>query len=765
MMTPQLRRTLGARDSTPIRNHSPYSEVEGPIIDEGYVEARVRAIEGGFKHLWTPSSSELRDVHRLPEWMLKGSQLRAPPGTPMVRGSPSYIDDPFSDAFDCNPVKRMQSSDHSSPRQRHSLQHLSSMEIRSGDNPYKDRKSQSLANLRARYEISPLQSKARPKSSSLAHSVPFKLEVLSPQPISSSKFGMATDDEYQEDASFWNTVHPRALTSIPETQQPEAFAKPNKSIAERMSDLIGEEAEPESTGPSTAWGSQSPILEYPSRSHMPSENEPAVEAHPSSTAAIATEKSVNSLNLKRVRPSHKVPNNAIESIGGIGHSDSQWGSSQKEEPSNQSQDPCLEPSKVQRSQTMKVPRRIRTASVAAWRSKLRSISCDQLADKRRSNVSDTTAPGKGTDTNAETSPSNFIKNEKRQCDSPPKGQLSKSRQSSSASVSASASQTLRRAWRRWSGWRLVLSEKQSHNAEPLGAFPFIRSSSTDTMELKAQEMNDHRTKDKNTSPYPTEDEIYFQRNLLLSQADTRTSPRSPPPQSPKRPMSLQRDYSHSSISPIAPRATTALSPPGLPDWPSGRAQPSNSNTISSRPSQPWIKQRFQDQTNHALRHTRSAASVTTKPSMARSAERGTLHGRPEGSGSSAAASALADQHHDESKGSTSTDTPYHSLLPIKKNSHQSMRSPWRDYDADKGPWSAEIPLQHVSPPKKRAERPGNGDESKGQRIRRVKVVVSLDGAGDLVVDTNMKQEKAGRGGGRVRSFVKRWEAGRIGRID
>lgn len=765
-MTPQQHRISAVRNLTPIRNHSPYSEAEGPIIDQGYVEARVRAIEGDFKQLWLPSSSDLRDVHRLPEWRLKGSQLRAPPGTRMVPRSPSHIDDPFSDVLNCNPAERMQSSDHGSPRQRHSLQHPSSMEIRSRDNPSKDRKSQSLANLRARYEASPLQSKTRPKSSSLVHSIPFKLEVLSPQPISPSRLSMAAEDEYQEDAGFWNTVHPRVLASIPETQQPEAFTKSNKSIAERMSDLIIEEAEPESTGPSTAWGSQSPILEYPSRSYMPSENEPAAEAHPSSTAAIATEGSVNSLNLKRMRPSHKVPDNTVESIGLMRHSDSQWGSSQPEEPSHQAQDLYLESSKVPRALTMNIPRRIRTASAAAWRAKLRSRSYDQLADKRRSNVFDATAPGKDIDTNVETSPSKLTKNEERRCDSPPKAQLSTSRQSSSANASASTSHTLRRAWRRWSGWRLVLSDKQSHNAEPSWAFPFIQNSSTDTTESKVEEMNDHRIKDENPSPHPTKDETYFQRDLPLSQADTRTSLQTPSPQSPKRPMSLLRDYSHNSISPIAPRATIALSSPAIPDWPPDRSEPSNSNTISSRPSLPWMKQKFQDRTNHPLHHTRSAASVTSKASVARPAEHGTLHGRPERSDSSAAASNLADQHHDGSKGSTSTETVPHSRLPTQKNSHQSMRSPWREHDTDKGSWSAEIPLQHVSPPpKKRAERPGNGDESRAQRIRRVKVVVSLDGAGDLVVDTNLKQGAQGRREGRVRSFVKRWEAGRVGSVD
>ena len=762
-MSPQQHRTPAARDLTPIRNHSPYSEAEGPIIDQGYVEARVRAIEGDFKQLWAPSSSEPRNVHRLPDWRLKSSQLHAPPETRMAHGSPSH--DPFSDVFDCNPAKRMQSSDHGSPRQRHSLQQLSSMEIRSRDNPSKDRKSQSLANLRARYETSPLQSKARPKSSSLTHGVPFQLEVLSPQPISPSRFGMAAGDEYQEDAGFWNTVHPRALTSIPETQQPEAFSKSNKSIAERMSDLLGEEAEPELTGPSTVWDSQSHVLECPSRSHMPSESEPAVEAHPSSTAAIATEESVSSLNIERVRPSHKLRGNTVESIGDMHHSESQWGSSQTEEPSHQSQDLYPEPSKVQRSRTMNAPRRIRTSSVAAWRAKLRSRSYDQLADKRRGNVLDAKAPERDIDANAETSPSKLIKSEERQCDSSTKAQLSKSRQSSSTSVSASASQTLRHAWRRWSGWRLVLSDKQSHSAELPGGVPSIRTSSTDTTELKVEEMAKHRTEDENPSPHPTEDEPCFQRELPLSQADTRTSFRSPPPQSPKRPMSLLRDYSHSSISPIAPRATTALSSPGIPDWPLGRSRPFNSNTISSRPLLPWVKQSSQDRTNHPLHHARSAASVTTKPSAAQSAEQRTLRGRPEGSGSSGATSALAGQHHDRSKGSNSTETIYHSPFPTHKNSHQSMRSPWREHDTDKGPWSAEIPSKHAPPPKKSAERPGKGDEGRAQRIRRVKVIVSLDGAGDLVVNTKLKQEREGRGEGRVRSFVKRWEAVGVGRID
>ena len=68
-----------------------------------------------------------------------------------------------------------------------------------------------------------------------------------------------------------------------------------------------------------------------------------------------------------------------------------------------------------------------------------------------------------------------------------------------------------------------------------------------------------------------------------------------------------------------------------------------------------------------------------------------------------------------------------------------------------------------TPSRKEEERGRSGErggrnESKEQRIKRVKVVVSLDGAGDLFVDTVVKQGGDKKGEGRVKSFVKRWEA-------
>ena len=271
-MTPQQRRTSAARDSTPIRTHSPYSEAEGPIVDRGYVEARVRAIEGDFKQLWVPSSSESHNIHPLPEWRLKGPQLRAPSMTKLTTRSYGQLNDPFSDVLDHFPARRVQDLDYGSPRQRKSLQHISSAEARGYDNGYNDRKSQSLANIRARYEDSPLQGRAaHRRSSSIAQRSSLDQGILCPQPISPLRLGMPVEDDYQDDVEFWNTVHPLALTSIPEAQQPEAMGIPSKSIAERMSELIGEDSEPGSIEPSTAWGSESQISKYPSRSRQPSE--------------------------------------------------------------------------------------------------------------------------------------------------------------------------------------------------------------------------------------------------------------------------------------------------------------------------------------------------------------------------------------------------------------------------------------------------------------------------------------------------------------
>lgn len=767
-MTPQQRQASAARDSTPIRTHSPYSEAEGPIVDRGYVEARVRAIEGDFKQLWVPSTSEPRDIHPLPEWRLKGPQLRAPSMTKLTTRSYGQLNDSFSDVFDHFPARRIQDLDYGSPRQRKSLQHLSSAETRSYDYGYNDRKSQSLANIRARYEDSPLQGRAaHRRSSSIVQRSSLDPEILCPQPISPLRLGMAVEDDSQDDVEFWNAVHPRALTSIPEAQQPEAMGIPSKSIAERMSDLIGEDPEPGCTEPSTAWGSESQILEHPSRSRQPSEEEPTVESHQPCTAESVMEESVDSIKRRKTRPPRKVPDNTAASSGFMYPSENQRGSSQTGEPS--SQGPDIEPlSKAQRSLTMYVPKRARTVSIAGWRAKLRSMSVDQLADKRHHEAGDTGAPKKDSNIKAEASPPKLVKGEEPQDDLPPSMQFSKTRQSSSVGMGASMSgpRSLRRAWRKWSGWRLVLADKSAQSTEPPGAYPATGGTSTDTSQIKVEEEEDVKVENESSISNSFKDDDGSQRATTPTQDEPRSHLQSPLPQSPKRPMSLLKDYSHSSISPIAPRPTTALCPPEIPDWTLSLSGPSRRDTLASPSSLSSMKQSSSGQTRPLLplKHSQSAASVVSSPHASRSPERKFIYDQ-HGYTDLSATTSSRDQ---DSSESTSTETIYHSVFPTHKNSHASMRSPWREQDKEKGRWRAEIPLQRMTPsPSRKGEergrsgergRAGGRNESKEPRIKRVKVVVSLDGAGDLFVDTVVKQGGNKQGEGRVKSFVKRWEA-------
>ncbi|KAG7009897.1 ATP synthase subunit delta [Physcia stellaris] len=763
------RQTSAARDSTPIRTHSPYSVAEGPIVDRGYVEARVRAIEGDFKQLWVPSSSEPRDIHPLPEWRLKGHQLRAPSITRLTTRSHGQLNDSFTDVFDHFPARRVQDLDYGSPRQRKSLQHISSAESRSHDNGFHDRKSQSLANIRARYEDSPSQGRgAHKRSSSIAQRSSLDPEILCPQPISPLRLGMAVEDDYQDDVEFWNAVHPRALTSIPEAQQPETMGIPSKSIAERMSEFIGEDPEPGCTEPSTVWGSESRILEHPSHSRLPSGEGPTVESHQSCTAESVIEESFDSIKRRKTRPPRKVPDNTSASSAFMYPSENQWASSQIGEPS--SQGPDIEPlSKAQRSLTMYVPKRTRTVSIAGWRAKLRSMSVDQLADKRHHETGDTEAPQKDSNVKAGANPSKIVKGEEPQDDLPPSMHSSKTRQSSSVSMGASMSgpRSLRRAWRKWSGWRLVLADKPSQSTEPPGAYPATGGTSTDTSEMKVEEEEDVKVKTESSISNSIKDDDGSQRATTPIQDEPRSHLQSPLPQSPKRPMSLLKEYSHSSISPIAPRPTTALSPPEIPDWTSNFSGPSRRDTLTSRSSLSSMKQSSSSQTRPLLplKHSQSAASVVTSPHTPRSPQRKFAYDHQHGYTNSSATTSNREQ---DSSESTSTETIYHSVFPTHKNSHASMRSPWREQDKDKGRWRAEIPLQRMTPsPSRKGEergrsgergRTGGRNESKEQRIKRVKVVVSLDGAGDLFVDTVVRQGGDRQGEGRVQSFVKRWEA-------
>lgn len=734
MKTPH-RQVSAARDSTPIRTHSPYSEAEGPIVDRGYVEARVRAIEGSFKQLWAPQSSESREIHHLPEWRLKGTQLRAASVASRRRRSSLQTDDPFSDS-PIPPNGHVRSIDHRSPKSTKSLQHLSTTVGPSHDNVHRDRKSYSLANLRAQYEASPLQGKTGRRLSRVESLSSFDHGILSPQPISPLKLPIAIEGDSDDQGDLWDKAHPTALSPICEAQQPDSLLIPKRSIARGLSEVVDNDTVPERTEPSTAWGSESQILEYPTPVRSSSDDDPTEEAHPWSTTANGPSEVEDGTRLKRMLPMRKVPDNTMESFETKQTSDSNQRLSQKGVTSTRPPVPEIEPLvNVKRAVTMHTSRR--NSGVAAWRAKLRSMSYDQLSKRHQHDSVDTGPTGhSGTNTtNGTQRDSQTATEADEDQEASSKARLSKNRQSSSASASGSSSApgALRRAWRRWSGWRLTFADRSSQVADPPGADISTQEEPTDIPETMTEGVIDPDIKAKCTSPFHT-----------------------PPPRSPKRPTNLTSTCSHSSLNPTAARPTTALSPPEVPDWTPSFIKPSRQSSFSFRPTMSLNKHGSTDGPRPPLHHAQSAASILSSRSIARSSGRTHLHEDYGQAASSAIMSSLA-EHNGESTNSTSTGTAYHSVYPTHRNSYRSLRSGWRE-ERSESRREAEIPLQSMGSVGRGRERYRDRDGGRDQRIKRVKVVVSLDGAGDLMVDASVQQPRSDQQEGRVRSFVKKWEA-------
>ena len=251
MKTPQQHTSATrTRDSTPIRTHSPYSEAEGPIVDRGYVEARVRAIEGAYKQLWAPPSSERREIHHLPQWKLQGSQLRA---ASEISKSYRQDNDPFSDIVNHRPADHVQDYVRGPPQPRKSLQHLSSMARPSRDIYHPDRKSQSLANIRARYETSPLQGKTGRRISNIGRTSSVESGILSPLPHPVSRTSKSIAEGLDE-VCFWPPITALIQFFVTDYVFPVHLSTYNRNWKRRLSvrlQLVAGNLDPERIEPFT----------------------------------------------------------------------------------------------------------------------------------------------------------------------------------------------------------------------------------------------------------------------------------------------------------------------------------------------------------------------------------------------------------------------------------------------------------------------------------------------------------------------------------
>ena len=731
MKTPKSQ-SSAARDATPIRTHSPYSEAKGPIVDRGYVEARVRAIEGAYKQLWAPPTSEPREVYPLPEWKFKASELRAASGTPTMSQYRYLSTDPFLDSYNQAAQGQKKGLARGAPQPRKSLQHLPHMTRLNHDLHAGDRKSQSLADLRSRYDASPLQGKRRRKLSNIGTTTSTEPGILSPQPVSPSRLPVPHKTVDLDESSDQGPVHRAALGLEQGSQRLGSMSIPQKSIAEGLGEMVSDNPNIEhyTIDRSTAWESED-YMEYPTPLPSPS------EGHPWSTVANKPSESDQSLHLRRMRPLHKVPENTMESSVIARSSTAGTALSLVESPLSRSHNQDDRPTtSLRRALTMRAPRR--KSSISTWRTKLRSLSFDHLGKKRQQsspNIETSRQPAQTSNAESELGFDRLRKTDGERNGSLSEARFSKSRQSSNASANASgsASRALKNAWRKWSGWRLSSAERPSDIAE------------SQEPETAAKEADpEMHTSDSSSNKEEVEN--------IPAAASTASAIEIPAPQTPRRPSTLRRICSHSSLNPSAARSTTALSPPHEIEWTPSVPHSSRNSILASRPSVPSLQQTSPAWTKPSLHHARSAASVVPGPSVTQSPERRVVYHH---AASPAIMSTVA-EHRKESTSSTSTGSTYHSFHPMRKGSRHSMRSPWRERDV--GHWQAEIPLETIESADNAGNRDRAGKEGRKQGIRRVKVVVSLDGAGDLMVDTRVQQPNIGQQQGKVKSFVKRWEA-------
>jgi len=245
-MTPQPQTPLTRKAST-IRSHSPYSTGKGPIVNEGFVAARVRAIQGGFKQAKSPQPKKAwdRSVHSLKE-------------------SPSFTNfNQLSTGQDLNIINsdRTKRSQLASPRKwQRSTSSLRSPYggLPTGLQP-SDRKVHSMWDLHTRYNGSPHGGRKRYRDYSNLRRISAGTEtgtseIISPQPLSPYKQLVNVSQQNTDDSGFWSETQADQERSLP-------VSNPRKSIAEALDKVVDvTEGQDEA---STAWATEDEKPEYP----------------------------------------------------------------------------------------------------------------------------------------------------------------------------------------------------------------------------------------------------------------------------------------------------------------------------------------------------------------------------------------------------------------------------------------------------------------------------------------------------------------------
>lgn len=295
-MTPQPQ-TPPTRQASTIRSHSPYSTGKGPIVNEGFVAARVRAIQGRFKQTKSPQYPEPRNDSALLKERLDRS-IHSLKESPSFRNFNQLSTAQDLDNIDSDRSKRSQLS--SSRKWQRSTSSLRSPYngIPSGLQPSSDRKVHSMWDLHTRYQGSPHGGRKRYRDYSNLRRISAGTEtgtseIISPQPLSPYKQPVNVSQQNTDDSGFWSETQADQEHSL-------LVSNPRKSIAEALGNAVDvTEGQDEA---STAWATEEDKPEYPFPAIEPFNHQPTPEVQDSEGAGPFDRKAY-SLYITRTLPS------------------------------------------------------------------------------------------------------------------------------------------------------------------------------------------------------------------------------------------------------------------------------------------------------------------------------------------------------------------------------------------------------------------------------------------------------------------------------
>ncbi|KAL8823709.1 MAG: hypothetical protein Q9191_005615 [Dirinaria sp. TL-2023a] len=518
-MTPH-RSASTSRKPSIIRKHSPYGTGEGPIVEQGFVQARVRAIEGKFTQTNVSKSSRFPHVSRRKPSLEKRS--RAAPSRRSHEEADHRSTAPKTPSLDNERVKPKQPVNYKKWQRNISSQQSHSSTMAEPIQSPIDRRSHSMLELHAQYSGSPHGGRKRYRDYSNLRRISAGSEIKSPQPLSPARQPVNINQRPIDDSAFWSETQPEHTSLLPVVVH-------RKSIAEGLDENLDVSQGQDEA--STAWATEDEGRSYPFPAPKQSKRRSMSEEQPPTAGALSSQTEYSryaarflpnldhsrmssdaspiddELRLKRTRSRRQVPHNTLEST-----SDAQQ---------HGEVEPLAKFEARPRAMTANLP--WRSVSDAAHRTRMQSLAVERLSDRRSpdrsakalkaplkaSEKEETESTPSGEPEDGSQATSQLKACEKEETESTSSRELedgsratsqlltgpppyTKPRQCSVASRGSSVGvpRPLTRVWTTLSTWRLALHDRRPNTSELAEEEQASRSATPTPAELPADEIRE-----------------------------------------------------------------------------------------------------------------------------------------------------------------------------------------------------------------------------------------------------------------------------------